>query len=64
MARRPRERVIVYLEPATIEQLKQLGKLQDQNLSGVIRSIIAQRLQRPPRGGGPVQANFIDALEQ
>ena len=42
-----RERVIVYLEPATIEQLRQLGKRQDQNLSGVIRSIIAQRLQHP-----------------
>ena len=48
MARERRQRVIVYLEPATIKQLKQVGTLWDQNLSGVIRSIIAQRLQRPP----------------
>ena len=46
MPRERRERVIVYLEARTIQMLKVLGRAQDQNLSGVIRSIIAERLQR------------------
>ena len=44
----PRKRVIVYLEDSTIEVLKTLGKGLDQNLSGVIRSIIAERLHLGP----------------
>ncbi len=45
-----RKRVVVYLEEATIQKLEALGKSWDQNLSGVLRSIIAGWLDDPAMG--------------
>ena len=47
--RERRERVVVYLGASTIEKLRLLAKQRDDNLSGVIRSIIAERLAMPTR---------------
>lgn len=44
-----RKRVVVYLEPTTIERLKTLGNTRDTNLSVLIRGIIAAWLDTPIR---------------
>ena len=43
-----RERVVVYLGASTIEKLRVLAEERDDNLSGVVRFIIAEWFHRAP----------------
>ena len=60
MARIPKDRVVVFLTSTTIGRLNMLAQARDDNLSGVIRSIITEWLVQH-EGARPVRRQALDA---